>query len=856
MLDNSAIGVWQYVSIPVSISGNTIVSVQIRSKDFFLNGISISDVRLCVSPRAGWYVKNADDAAAVDDVREISYRCEHGTFVKKSISETCFMTEKDLQATFISMYRNRLAGQKLTSSEKFVLSLCDGTRKVWVTEVSLYAPKIINRVPGYQEFPLAIETVAATDEEPEHGVASFYHEMRSPEDTVTTNSYMMFYPSMTVGNYTGDVIRQRTVAQTQGKHTQASETNTYADFFGRTLQEVDEYGLTTTYEYDANGAMCKKTVGRKEISEKLVYEVTRTQTYTEEKTPLNYHKVLYSVPLGYVAATEYCGNDQTVVGSPLRSICHYDAYGRKLERVCNDLGNQNILSYGSEGRLRAVSPANVSSGSSYGYRIAYDRYGEPSQYFLQSSISAAEHLLSEKETDYAAGTITTKQYRADTSTPDTVTVTLDKYGRTECIQETSVDENGSFDTKFERQELWESDGAAEVTSMNDPYEGCTYTYHYDQYNQCTGYTAGDFSVRKTDEHTVTYFEDSYMKRSSEMTYDESCLMSPRIIAVNDLIGQQQRRGSSVVPSDIGIVRYTYDLLGRVTGKTIQATYDASKPISISSSYLTGTTIKSDISVTFPTNGVTDGSDAFRYTFDERGRIIQEISNMGTSEFAYDIADHLTAEIVPTGGSKQYTYYADGSIASESLAADQTIEYTYDRGRLVSRGAEAYSYDNLGNCVFFNGTPLAWHRGSLLKQYGSEATAITYRYDNQGVRFAKACGEEVTTRFFHDGAKIVDEYRGNIRIRYLYDAEEMIGFKVGSDYFYYVKDALGNVRTILRAKKIISFEQEGEDSYEVSEVARYTYDAWGNCTATAIGDATIGGVSIADFNPIRPEIAVL
>lgn len=186
------------------------------------------------------------------------------------------------------------------------------------------------------------------------------------------------------------------------------------------------------------------------------------------------------------------------------------------------------------------------------------------------------------------------------------------------------------------------------------------------------------------------------------------------------------------------------------------------------------------------------------------------------------------------------------MASETLASGETIVYTYDRGRLVSRGSETYGYDAIGNCTSYRGTTLTWHRGSRLQKFGQDAT---YRYDNQGVRFEKVAGG-VVTHFLRDGAKLVDELRDNIRIRYLYDAEEMIGFYCNSDYYYYVKDGLGNVRSILYAKKNAPLDRGGTDFYEISEVARYDYDAWGNCTATPVGDAGISGVSVADFNPIR------
>ena len=350
--------------------------------------------------------------------------------------------------------------------------------------------------------------------------------------------------------------------------------------------------------------------------------------------------------------------------------------------------------------------------------------------------------------------------------------------------------------------------------MYDPDEKRRYTYHYDDYNQCTGYSAtsevGDFSVRRTEPDTVTYFENTWDKRLSTVTHDDTRLMSPRVTAANDLAGQTMKRGIRFLSNDIGQVRYRYDPLGRISGKTIQATYSSeTNLISVSREYLPGTTLKKNIEVSCPLYLRGDYGCSFRYEFDARGRITKEISGSKTVSFTYDLADRLTGETISTVGRKQYTYHADGSIASETLANGETIVYTYDRGRLISRGSDTYGYDAIGNCTSYRETPLTWHRGNRLQKFGEN---VTYRYDNQGVRFEKVVGVTVT-HFLRDGAKLVDELRDNIRIRYLYDAEEMIGFYCHGNYYYYVKDGLGNVRSILRAEKTMA--KDGDFYFAIS-----------------------------------------
>lgn len=202
----------------------------------------------------------------------------------------------------------------------------------------------------------------------------------------------------------------------------------------------------------------------------------------------------------------------------------------------------------------------------------------------------------------------------------------------------------------------------------------------------------------------------------------------------------------------------------------------SDDIAVENEYQTGTCLRNKIKVAFKG----DYSREFTYRYDARGRITHEnpASSSSSPTYTYDAADRLLSEKVVWGtnvSTKTYEYNADGSIKSEQTSGNAKIGYTYDKGRLVKRGEKTYAYDNIGNCTDFAGTALKWHRGTLLKQYGAD---VKYAYDSQGVRFRKQVGD-VTTTYFHDGAKIIDELRGKTRIQYLYDAEEVIGFKAQS-----------------------------------------------------------------------------
>ena len=226
------------------------------------------------------------------------------------------------------------------------------------------------------------------------------------------------------------------------------------------------------------------------------------------------------------------------------------------------------------------------------------------------------------------------------------------------------------------------------------------------------------------------------------------------------------------------------------------------------------------------------SDTYKTTYDGE-------TSTKVRSYTYDKADRLIAEETAGGAYTTYGYNADGSLDWEETNGART-NYEYECGRLTRRGEKEFAYDNLGNCTNFGGTEMTWHRGNLLKSIGE----TSYLYDAQGTRYAKTKGNE-RTEYFRDGGKIIEEHRGNARIRYLYDAEGIMGFKVYQEYYYFLKDVQGNVRSVVRAHQNIA-----QAGFVVDEVARYEYDAWGNATSSNFNNAKIDGVDVAEFNPIR------
>ena len=109
-----------------------------------------------------------------------------------------------------------------------------------------------------------------------------------------------------------------------------------------------------------------------------------------------------------------------------------------------------------------------------------------------------------------------------------------------------------------------------------------------------------------------------------------------------------------------------------------------------------------------------------------------------------------------------------------------------------------------------------------------ARLSSYLYDTNGIRIRKTIGSTVT-EYFTNGSTILAEKTGSNVIWYIYDSDgEILGFTYNGTPYYYIKNVQGDVYKVVNASG--------------TEVASYTYDAWGK-VLSATG-------SMANVNPIR------
>ena len=262
---------------------------------------------------------------------------------------------------------------------------------------------------------------------------------------------------------------------------------------------------------------------------------------------------------------------------------------------------------------------------------------------------------------------------------------------------------------------------------------------------------------------------------------------------------------------------------------------------------------------FRFNGKDTYSNAEAYEYDKNRNITKRThTRSGTSNettYVYDGYNRLTRENNQAlGKSWTYSYDAGGNIMSKREyaytagtlgTAVKTYSYTYGNGmkdRLTAWNGKSFAYDSCGNPTKYKGDSMSWQRGRLLSSYTKGGKTYTFNYDINGIRRKKTAGTDSTEYLISDGKLIQqNNYTSGSstpasKIVFLYSNDGITGCVINNWVYKYEKDISGNVVSLLSG---------------TFQVARYEYDAWGNCkvlnpNGTENTSATFAG----NINPIR------
>ena len=226
--------------------------------------------------------------------------------------------------------------------------------------------------------------------------------------------------------------------------------------------------------------------------------------------------------------------------------------------------------------------------------------------------------------------------------------------------------------------------------------------------------------------------------------------------------------------------------------------------------------------------------SFRYVYDSCGNLT-EVRDVNTNtillKYTYDSKDQLIREDNSFAtASYTWEYDANGNIKSKTVypfntgtlgTATSSKLYSYSGDKLTSYGGTAISYSGLNPTNWRNASSLTWRGRQLISRTNGSSTT-TYEYNDEGLRAKKINGGSVT-RYVWDGDKLIREETPNYNVTFFYDGDELIGFSVLGNNYYYGKDSFGVIRYI--------YNQNG------SLYCTYAYDAWGNLITRTFTDQT-------------------
>ena len=227
-----------------------------------------------------------------------------------------------------------------------------------------------------------------------------------------------------------------------------------------------------------------------------------------------------------------------------------------------------------------------------------------------------------------------------------------------------------------------------------------------------------------------------------------------------------------------------------------------------------------------------------------------LSDGRTLSYEYDAEERITKVTDSTDGVTEYTYDALGQLLTEKVTKNNVTTvvnsmeydnygnitkkngkvYTYGNATwkdlLTSYNGQTITYDAQGNPLKYLGHTLTWEKGRQLKSFDSN----TYTYNANGIRTSKNING-IKHEYTLDGTKILRETWGSNTLIPLYDNEDSVcGILYNNVPYYFIKNLQGDVIAIV--------------DKEAKTVARYSYDAWGECNVTQ------DSIGIATINPFR------
>jgi RHS repeat-associated protein len=605
----------------------------------------------------------------------------------------------------------------------------------------------------------------------------------------------------------------------------ATTTNTY-DATGKLLSTRDALGATTSFAYDSRSLLLSSTDARSHALS-LAYDphgnLARATDAAGSVTTFSYDArgrlTGEADALGNATRYEY-----DAAGRPAKvtradgstSTFSYDLAGRII-RVTDPRGNNTDYSY--DGASRLVREADAVGGAvTYGYDslsrmgsrtdqlgrttdFEYDEFGRLVRVTGPAASAGAARLSASVEYD-AVGNVLRL---------------TDEAGRTTSFEYDAANRVVRVTDPLLQSTRYEYDARSQVAAVTDAL-GQRHTYSYDALGRLAraaragastslSYDAVGNLVSRTDYGgAATRYSYDGLDRLTAITYPDASGASYEYDKLSRLTAATNAQG---------VVRFTYDPLGRVAsttdvfGQTLAYAYDAggnraslsvNNALQVSYQYdaldrlarlndsagsvvsyaydaagrQTARTLPNGVATAYTYDGLnrltrlTDSAGVGalsdrQYSYDDAGNITRASEGAGAHAYAYDALDRLTSALHPAQTSESYSYDAVGNRA----ASHRSASYAYQPfNQLTSTATAGYAYDANGNVLSKSDATgvreLSWDaQNRLVEVRLPDGARVAYAYDALGRRVSTASTDArgrrtTTTSHTYDGADVIRE----------------------------------------------------------------------------------------------------
>ena len=585
---------------------------------------------------------------------------------------------------------------------------------------------------------------------------------------------------------------------------------------------TDEFGTITEYETDTTWGVVKKTtvesLNNEGVTETTSVNDTFDPDYSTHKTR-TFSKEVDNVETSKTHTFNYTNGNLSEIKDNNNLTYNFTYDCGDLERV--DKNGTTVETHSISNNRKTFSTAY----GTYSVTEEYDKYGRPinidgkivNTYDVEPYFDT-NNTFQIRGVDNSAGKLAAVQ--------DTTTGKTYKY----CYNKDLITKIGTFNSSGTQlgMEFFNYDNINRLTVHNYTYDmsnsksvrgDITYAVTADSPLADNRISTYSYKIDGTEKaKTQNRYNDPYKRLSSKLitvgntTYDKS--IAYEITRINNV--RDVKNGTT-----FHNISYDYDALGRITDEVDSV----------------------------------DTNFNNHYDYDSFGQLVRENNKSLDKTFVYEYNEsgNITA-------AKTYAY-TTGDISGSHTS---TNSYSYDSAqndRLIAFNGKSIVYNSAGYPTSYDGWTYSWSKGKFtgISNFSSLTgrNDYTYTYDGYGRRISKKYS-------FMKGSQSMATYITSANTTYTYDTSGRLikettvtsynnftSTTTENVYLYSDSGIVGMVYTANGTSSTYYFDRNikgdvvGIYSSSGTQIAKYSYDAWGNCTISSSSNLTI-----AKANPFR------